>query len=96
MDLNPLKSNRSQLRLIRFFEILSLYFHHRYREYERDFNALISIQGKPIRRPLPIVCMSASSDPETRSLALSIGMNGFIDKPFKIKELAVFFDLTKD
>ena len=54
------------------------------------------MEGESIRRPLPIVGMSACSDAETESMAFSVGMNGFIDKPFKFKNLVAFFELTRD
>ena len=37
-------------------------------------------------RHLPIIGMSANSDPSTKSMALAAGMDNFMPKPFSLKE----------
>lgn len=44
------------------------------------------------RRRLPIIGMSANSDNETKSIALSVGMDSFMAKPFSISEFEDIVD----
>ena len=47
-----------------------------------------SNHNNKIRKYLPIICSSASSDKKIESLAMSAGMSSFLTKPFNQKELA--------
>jgi CheY-like chemotaxis protein len=56
----------------------------RWREFEKA--ELLKLQDKSMRS-LGIIGMSANSDNATKQCALDAGMDFFISKPFKLKEL---------
>jgi CheY-like chemotaxis protein len=68
----------------------------RYRSFERAEKIQGALIGKPDRATLQIVCMSANSDQETQQLALSFGMDAFIEKPFKFEKLAPYLVRRKN
>jgi len=64
----------------------------RYRDFEKTE---VAKKAAVMHNRLLVICMSANSDAETKQLAMELGMDGFIEKPFKFKELAKYYGRHK-
>ena len=51
------------------------------------FQVLHALRGQGLTRNLPVIMVTARDDPESRARAEAAGVNGFVGKPFDIRQL---------
>jgi len=60
------------------------------------FQVLHSLRGQGLTRDLPVIMVTARDDEESRRRAKDAGVDGFVGKPFDVKQLAELIrDLTR-